>query len=271
MVNGSAVDANGVKCGNSLNLQEVELQNPIDSNGEVLVVDTRMSTPTTCNNQAVGVSEEFWKLQVERQQHEGEELEVSTEQGCVEVNLVEPGAQFVDCVGLCNDGEKVPNEDGVFAKVHEGQNVGSVETCIEETPTVSVEQGVEYALIHGPCLDELNLTPRFDPITSIECCINPTELIPPVSKDSLCLGNESGSSTVFKSKRPRGRPKRVVCSLPEPLLVPSTPSKSIIEAQETWNIAKSLGIKAVDERATLSELRKSKRLLVMEENNPVLG
>lgn len=38
-------------------------------------------------------------------------------------------------------------------------------------------------------------------------------------------------------------------SLPEPLFVPSTPSKSHLETMETWNMAKLLGVKSSNEEA----------------------
>lgn len=83
---------------------------------------------------------------------------------------------------------------------------------------------------------------------------------------------DAGSILVTKSttqKRQRGRPKKVACSLPVPLFVPSTPSKSDIEALETWNTAKLLGVKSSNEGAIIVELRKSKVLLVLEEKKPV--
>ncbi|CAO2814154.1 unnamed protein product [Amaranthus hypochondriacus] len=75
-------------------------------------------------------------------------------------------------------------------------------------------------------------------------------------------------SNNIPQKRPRGRPKRIVHSLPEPLFVPSTPSKSNLEALEIWNTAKLLGVKSSNEGAVISALRKSKRVLVLEEKIP---
>lgn len=72
-------------------------------------------------------------------------------------------------------------------------------------------------------------------------------------------------------QKPRGRPKRVTSSLPNPLYVPSTPSNSVTEAQETWRTAKSVGVKAKNEDKIITELRKSKRILAMVGNNPVVG
>ena len=53
------------------------------------------------------------------------------------------------------------------------------------------------------------------------------------------------------SSRPRGRPrKNLDCGR--------------IEAKQTWELAKKLGISTDDEEAVLVGLRKSKRILIME-------
>ncbi|CAO2837849.1 unnamed protein product [Amaranthus hypochondriacus] len=103
------------------------------------------------------------------------------------------------------------------------------------------------------------------------CSISPTAVCSLPSYNDDLLGSSSLSSRGAKTKKPRGRPKKFALSLPDPIFVPSTPSKSCGEAIETWNLAKSLGIKADDDGAVLSALRKSKRLLTMEARNPVLG
>lgn len=109
----------------------------------------------------------------------------------------------------------------------------------------------------------------FDPISSVEVA---NSLL---AAENQVLGRDSNSSNSsmlasvsLTQKRPRGRPKRIVQSLPEPLFVPSTPSTSQLVAIETWNTAKVLGVKSSNEKAVISALRKSKRLLVLEENNP---
>ena len=55
-----------------------------------------------------------------------------------------------------------------------------------------------------------------------------------------------------KSSRPRGRPKK-------------SSDPGLIEASKTWEIAKTLGITVDDENAVLSGLRKSKRILILED------
>lgn len=111
----------------------------------------------------------------------------------------------------------------------------------------------------------------FDPTASLECSIlerwdvsvrrteNPRTC---VSADGL-----GGVS----SKRPRGRPRKIASSLPTPLFVPSTPSSGTLEAHETWNVAKMLGVTTSDEGAVIEELRKSKRIQLLEAKNPTVG
>ena len=60
-----------------------------------------------------------------------------------------------------------------------------------------------------------------------------------------------------KSSRPRGRPKKS-SNHQTPLV------NGMIEARKTWETAQLLGISANDEEAVLSDLRKSKRILIME-------
>ena len=55
-----------------------------------------------------------------------------------------------------------------------------------------------------------------------------------------------------KSSRPRGRPKK-------------SSDPGLIEASKTWEIAKTLGITVDDENAVLLGLRKSKRILILED------
>lgn len=111
----------------------------------------------------------------------------------------------------------------------------------------------DFDLVHATQIlsSKPSLNDWFDPIASVECSL-PTQT----------------ATKSIPQKKPRGRPKRNACSLPEPLFVPSTPSKSNLEALETWNTAKLLGVTASNEQAVVSELRKSKRLLVLEENDP---
>ncbi|CAO2817424.1 unnamed protein product [Amaranthus hypochondriacus] len=94
----------------------------------------------------------------------------------------------------------------------------------------------------------------FDPISSIECIL------------PLPITVEARKETISQKKR-RGRPQRMAQSLPEPLYVPSTPPNSNMEARETWNTVKLIGVKSRNEQAVVSAIRRSKRLLVMEETS----
>ena len=62
----------------------------------------------------------------------------------------------------------------------------------------------------------------------------------------------SSPMNINKSSRPRGRPRKYSNS-------------GILETRKTWETALRLGISADDEDAVLSGLRKSKRILIMEE------
>ena len=65
-------------------------------------------------------------------------------------------------------------------------------------------------------------------------------------------------------KRPRGRPKK--SNLPSVCTPQASPvSKALVEAQNIWETAKQLGISSNDERAVIAGLRKSKRILILED------
>ena len=69
-----------------------------------------------------------------------------------------------------------------------------------------------------------------------------------------------------KASKPRGRPRKAI-DQPSSSINPShSPSCWLLEAQKTWETAKILGISTNDEKAALSALRKSKRLLILEGN-----
>lgn len=125
-------------------------------------------------------------------------------------------------------------------------------------PMVEVEARV---LVMNQNVSELMLVPKivegFDPMVEVEFRVAP------------CLQILSAQAT--SKRKPRGRPKKAACSLPVPLYVPSTPSKSLMEAKETWNIAKSLGVRALNEGEVIAELRKSKRIMALEEDDPIEG
>ena len=75
---------------------------------------------------------------------------------------------------------------------------------------------------------------------------------------------DAPTSTSSHLRRSRGRPKKSnppsVCT-PKP----SPVSKGFFEAQLSWETAKMLGISSSDQTAVIAGIRKSKRILIMEE------
>ena len=65
-------------------------------------------------------------------------------------------------------------------------------------------------------------------------------------------------------KNPRGRPRKRTKNLCEYLVTSPSSSQSCKEALNTWNTEKTLGISAIDEKAVLSGLRKSKTLMILD-------
>ncbi|CAO2820974.1 unnamed protein product [Amaranthus hypochondriacus] len=116
---------------------------------------------------------------------------------------------------------------------------------------------------HTSCPVQQNWEERLDPMATIECTL--------LLDDDLRRGNavgENGVAELSQARRPRGRPKRMASSLPDTLSVPTTPSLCSGEAGETWHTAWTLGIgcrKVNKVDAVHDELRRSKRILVMEE------
>lgn len=93
---------------------------------------------------------------------------------------------------------------------------------------------------------------EFDPIYSVEVAIS----LQMAENTVVCSApNNNHTSTSQQNsrtqKRPRGRPKRAIHSLPEPLFVPSTPSNGTAEAIETWNTVKRLGVRASNDGVVL--------------------
>ena len=79
-----------------------------------------------------------------------------------------------------------------------------------------------------------------------------------VDTDDSCFSRQDLNSPIMspsraiKSSRPRGRPKK-------------SSDRGLAEARKTWETAKILGITVDDENAVLSGLRKSKRILLLDE------
>lgn len=125
---------------------------------------------------------------------------------------------------------------------------------------VNLQQGVEVvdlSIEHIGLRDHaMKQIVWFDPISSVE-------LISSQQVDKGAVGSTSNKT----QKRPRGRPKRNTSSLPDLSFVLSTPSQRQQEAVETWNCAKTLGVRSTNEKDIISQLRKSKRLMSLEDGN----
>ena len=80
--------------------------------------------------------------------------------------------------------------------------------------------------------------------------------------DMVLTDKDISNPTQYQPKTPRGRPRKKrnqQCESPLPYF-----SNSTLEAVNTWNTAKLLGISSSDEGAVVSGLRKSKRLQIMD-------
>lgn len=122
----------------------------------------------------------------------------------------------------------------------------------------------------GPmsCPAKVNEIGWFDPIATIEVPISQGGTDTP--KGVAPQMNDGGNvlTVTNQGRRPRGRPKRVACSLPDTLSVPSTPLTCSLEAKDTWQAATRLGIGCRDEGAVYDELRRSMRIQALEESTP---
>ncbi|CAO2827668.1 unnamed protein product [Amaranthus hypochondriacus] len=97
---------------------------------------------------------------------------------------------------------------------------------------------------------------NFDPISTIEAAMQISA--PPAQKPTIPLSDAH-------SKRPRGRPKKQASiqtsnQLQQPM--------NVEEAQNTWMVAKAIGISSNDDEMVIAKLRKSKRMLSLEEAAP---
>ncbi|CAO2821105.1 unnamed protein product [Amaranthus hypochondriacus] len=136
-----------------------------------------------------------------------------------------------------------------------------VEGSREENDTPDITQNgfassVDEMIVGHFSCPEPRIECDFDPMAAIEC--------------SLPLSTQEGvNATVAKAatcKKSRGRPKRVGNSLPATLSVESTPSSCSVEAADTWGTGKRLGLATRNDDSLVSELRKSKRIQIMEES-----
>ena len=153
------------------------------------------------------------------------------------------------CTNTCAD-EKVSISK---SKVEEG--VFSQQRHLNQSPQHIISPPFEDPLVQDAMTRTMNdeVKSWVDPILSNEniywsdndsadCCFS-RQIISPQTISPL---------RASKSARPRGRPKK-------------SSDPGLIEASKTWEIAKSLGINVDDENAVLSGLRKSKRILNLED------
>lgn len=115
---------------------------------------------------------------------------------------------------------------------------------------------------------------NFDPMVCIEALSCPPlvevqrESLPNMVGYSSQIHSSLGHLNGCPPKRPRGRLKKKALLQPEVHEDVHPVSRNLLEAHNTWNTAKLLGITSNDENKVISHLRKSKRLLNLEESSP---
>ncbi|CAO2838004.1 unnamed protein product [Amaranthus hypochondriacus] len=203
-------------------------------------------------------------------------------------NNVVPCAEQSPLIRINTDNEGNQETPIMAALNHENimeeidQNTAT-NTCQQFGVTMNVEDSaLMYAQVDGgngpkvidpimtvPCSnDELNRDEeRFDPVAMTDANErHPRHMDENMEHPTQGLSKDIVLTGPLK-KRPKGRPKKRACSIPEPLFVPSTPISSTNEAENTWSTAKQLEVSTNYEGAVISALRKSKRLQLLERNN----
>ncbi|CAO2824891.1 unnamed protein product [Amaranthus hypochondriacus] len=152
------------------------------------------------------------------------------------------------------------NEGGSTASLERVEVMASA--CLDE---VSID---EMLIGHYSCPIQGDQA-WFDPMVTIESSMLSSDGCSPVKANDEMGKHSKGTMKGTTSKRTRGRPKRMGNSLPVPLSVLSTPTERSMEAVETWRMAKQIGVTTPKDDAIITELRKSKRIQKLEENNRV--
>ena len=127
--------------------------------------------------------------------------------------------------------------------------------CVDEKGEEDVDPLVQHMSLGERCgenfgwVDPIVLYEniQWDNLVSADIC-NSYQVVSPFVSSPI-MGN--------KSSRPRGRPKKS-SNHQTPL------ANGMLEARKTWETAQILGISANDEEAMLLDLRKSKRIMIME-------
>lgn len=153
------------------------------------------------------------------------------------------------CANLRQEGEEITKaQQDVGGVTNSGlQIISGAQVHCEETSDVSIGAICR----HGCTLEQVEW---FDPIASVEVNSSQPQISP-----ALGFGTQ---------RRPRGRPKRNATSLPEPLYIQATPSPRQQEAVQTWKCGKTVGVRSTKEKEVISQLRKSKRLMLLEDQTP---
>ncbi|CAO2832153.1 unnamed protein product [Amaranthus hypochondriacus] len=206
----------------------------------------------------------------------------------VENDEVEKNAivkEAVPCVE--NEVKMLHKDDGLMPSLELGNMIAELHDSASDGPAPSGKMSRVPKPIADQTLDPLvfdpivanterlgtagDLVPRFDPLVST--CMNSwvSNTSQTCSHDSPMpkkVDSSKGLVAGCSMKRPRGRPKKI--TVPIPTTQPDTPplSKSAIEAQDTWNMAKLLGISSRDENAMIESLRKAERLRILDETRP---
>lgn len=208
-----------------------------------------------------------------RDSFENDDMEVdNSEDG----DASEGGMAIVDAKLNNDDGGDIGNLMGQMACMDQNE-----ENTRPSTGTVAVEHGTINAsesiatgvrncddefevddYVGGPmsCPVEYRSDPWFDPIASVECSIGLGGVVKLAKMDGGDGNLNRNVVTTPILQRPRGRPRRLASSLPDTLSVPSTPLTCTLEAHDTWNTAKEIGVNDKDETAVMDELRRSKRV-----------
>ncbi|CAO2834917.1 unnamed protein product [Amaranthus hypochondriacus] len=210
---------------------------------------------------------------VEDDDYEQERLE---EKGVEDVNYEEERLEQEPAHISEDNGVAILNEDiahdGILDEQYEEygmQNQNSAMQEVEWNHQTAASGGFEdhNQLFTKECIGHCN---EFDPISSIEVGISLKLAEYTATNSAPNVNYASSARTNGRShKRARGRPKRVAQSLPEPLYVPSTPTNGIREPIETWNTVKRLGVRTPNDGVVVSALRRSRRLLALDDTHPV--
>ncbi|CAO2827765.1 unnamed protein product [Amaranthus hypochondriacus] len=139
------------------------------------------------------------------------------------------------------------------------------QTAINQDPLVDTvmyreELLLPTARLDVDCLDEYQ--PGF--IATQQALSVPLQPAP-INVEIPCNNGEvrNINGSALSTKRPRGRPKKNGLQQPPTTNVELRAPNNVMEAQLTWEMAKQLGVSSSNEEAVLTELRKSKRLLLL--------